>query len=246
MPRIYVMAAALVAVWSVPAAAGPPYVTDDPEPTDLGRWEIYGFGSGTLYRQGSAGEGGFDINYGGARDLQLSAVLSLDASHAPGSGTHIGIADTEIGAKYRFLHQAKGSWLPDVGLFPKLELPTAGRRFGSNRVGVSVPVWAQKDLGRWSLFGGGGWTLNPGVGNRNYGFGGLALTRSVTKRLSVGAEAYHQTADATDTRSSTGLGLGASWSVAKKWSLIGSAGPLVQNRSTAGRYAAYLAVEFHN
>ena len=26
-----------------PAWAGPPFVTDDPEPTDLGHWEIYDF-----------------------------------------------------------------------------------------------------------------------------------------------------------------------------------------------------------
>lgn len=238
--------AALLLSCSAPLAAGPPYVTDDPEPTDLGRWEVYGFGSGTLFHRGSEGNGGLDINYGGARDLQLSAVLSLDYSHDPGLRAHVGVADAEIGAKYRFLHQTKDSWLPDVGLFPKLELPTAGRRFGSGRVGVSVPVWAQKDLGKWSLFGGGGWTLNPGAGNRNYGFGGLALTRSVTNRLSIGGEVYHQTADATDSRTSTGLGAGASWSLTKKWSLIGSAGPLIQNRSTAGRYAAYLALEFHN
>ena len=246
MRRTHVGAAALLVACSAPSTAGPPYVTDDPEPTDLHRWEVYGFGSGTLFRRGSDGEGGFDINYGGARDLQLSAVLSLDYSHDPGVRTHVGVADTEVGAKYRFLHETKGTWLPDVGLFPKLELPTAGRRFGSGRVGVSVPMWAQKDLGKWSLFGGGGWTLNPGAGNRNYGFGGLALTRSVTNRLSLGGEVYHQTADAIDTRTSTGLGVGASWSLTKKWSLIGSAGPLIQNRSAAGRYAAYLALEFHN
>ena len=174
--------------------AGPPYVTDDPEPTDFGRWEIYGFGSGTLYRRGSDGEGGLDINYGGARDLQLSAVLSLDYSHNPGLRTQV----------------------------------------------------AQKDMGKWALFGGGGWTLNPGTGNRNYGFGGVALTRTVTKRLSLGVEVYHQTADSIDARTSTGLRLGATRGIARKWSLIGSAGPLVQNRSTAGRYAAYVALEFHN
>ena len=173
-------------------------------------------------------------------------MLSVDYSHDPGNRAHVGVADTELGAKYRFVHQSKGSWLPDIGLFPKLELPTANQRFGSGRVGVSIPVWGQKDIGKWSLFGGGGWTLNPGAGNRNYGFGGLAVTRSVTSRLSIGGEVYHQTADAVDTRTSTGLGLGASYALTKKWSLIGSGGPLVQNRSSAGRYAAYVALEFHD
>lgn len=136
--------------------------------------------------------------------------------------------------------------MPDVSVFPKLELPTAGRRFGSGQIGVQVPIWAQKDIGRWSLFGGGGYQINPGAGNRNFGFGGVALTRAVARNLSVGVEAYHQSADSIDARSTTGVGLGANWQVAPHWSLVGSGGPLVSHRDTVGRYAAYLALEFHN
>ena len=101
-------------------------------------------------------------------------------------------------------------------------------------------------MGKWSLFGDGGWTLNPGAGNRNYGFGGLALTRSVMRRLCIGGEVYHQTVDAIDTRNNTGLGLGASWALTEEWSLVGSGGPLVENRSTVARYAAHIALKFHN
>lgn len=228
------------------AVAGPPYVTDDPQPTDTLKWEVYGYASGTVFRHGLDGQGGFDINYGGAKDLQLSAVVSSAYRRGDGEPGAIGLADLELGAKYRFLHQHDGSWMPDVALFPKVELPTASRRFGSGRVGVSIPLWAQKDFGGWSLFGGGGWTLNPGAGNRDYGFGGIALARQVSKRLSLGGELYHQSADAIDTRSSTGLGIGASWQVARRWSIIGSGGPLIQHRATAGTFAAYAALEFHD
>ena len=54
------------------AWAGPPYVTDDPEPTDLGKWEIYGFGDGTRFAHSTEAATGFDINYGAAKDLQLT------------------------------------------------------------------------------------------------------------------------------------------------------------------------------
>lgn len=228
------------------AVAGPPYVTDDPEPTDTAKWEVYGFGSGTAFRHGLNGESGFDINYGGARDLQLSAVVSAAYRDDDGTPAAAGLADLELGAKYRFLHQSEGSWTPDVALFPKIELPTADRRFGSGKVGFSIPLWAQRDFGGWSVFGGGGWTLNPGAGNRNYGFGGVAVTRQMAKTVSLGAELYHQTADAVDTRASTALGFGATWQVAPGWSIIGSGGPLIQHRATAGDYAVYLALEFHN
>lgn len=229
-----------------PAWSGPPYVTDDPEPTDQGKWETYAFGSATSFRHATEGAGGFDINYGGGRNLQLSAVVTLAYSHDAGAPARIGVADTELGAKYRFLRQRGGSWIPDVGIFPKIELPTAGKSFGAGKVGLVIPLWAQKDFGPWSLFGGGGWALNPGAGNRNYSFGGVAVTRQVMKTLSLGGEIYHQSADAVDGRSSTGLGVGASWQFAPKWSLIGSGGPMISHRATAGEYAAYLAVEFHN
>ena len=232
--------------WPGAALAGPPYVTDDPEPTDTGRWEVYGFGSDSVSRHGLDGESGFDINYGGGEDLQLSAVVSSAYQKEDGAPAAAGLADLELGAKYRFMHQRDGSWTPDVALFPKIELPTAGRRFGPGRVGCSIPVWAQKDFGAWSVFGGGGWTLNPGTGNRNFGFGGVAVTRGVMKTLTIGAELYHQTSDAIGTRASTGLGVGASWRVAPRWSIIGSGGPLIRHRETPDDYAVYLALEFHD
>ncbi len=230
----------------MPASAGPPYVTDDPEPTDTGKWEVYGFATGTAFAHATEGISGFDINYGGARDLQLSAVVSAAYEHGAGEASHVGLSDLELGAKYRFLHQRAGSWLPDVSLFPKLEVPTANHRFGSGKAGVSIPLWAEKDFGPWSLFGGAGWTLDRGAGNRNYGFGGVALTRQAARNLTLGGEIYHQTADAIGSPTSTGVGFGVDWQVAPKWSIIGSGGPLIQHRSTAGDYAAYVALKFQD
>lgn len=74
------------------------------------------------------------------RPPRTAAAVAGNYAHDPGLRTHVDVADTEVGAKYRFVHQSKGSWLPDISLFPKLELPTAGRRFGSGRVGASIPV----------------------------------------------------------------------------------------------------------
>ena len=55
--------------------AGPPYLTDDPEPTDYQHFEIYTFTEGTATRDGTSGEGGIDFNYGGAPNLQLTATV---------------------------------------------------------------------------------------------------------------------------------------------------------------------------
>ena len=59
----------------IPATAGPPYLTDDPEPTDYPHFEIYTFTNGTATRDGTSGEGGIDFNYGGAPNLQLTATI---------------------------------------------------------------------------------------------------------------------------------------------------------------------------
>ena len=57
-----------------------------------------------------------------------------------------------------------------------------------------IPIWLQKDFGDWTTYGGGGYWINPGPGNRNYWFAGWLLQRQVTKQLALGAEVFHQTA----------------------------------------------------
>ena len=58
----------LIAVTAAgPCVAGPPYVTDDPVPTDRGRWEVYAFAAGAHGPDGTGGQAGLDLNYGGPR-----------------------------------------------------------------------------------------------------------------------------------------------------------------------------------
>jgi len=54
---IAVMCAALL-FSSTPATAAPPYVTDDPEPTDEGHYEIYAFTAGTTTKDDTSGQWG--------------------------------------------------------------------------------------------------------------------------------------------------------------------------------------------
>jgi hypothetical protein len=74
-PRAALFAAAIL--FATPALAGPPYVTDDPEPVAPGHFEIYLYAGGSAARGGSDGQSGIDFNYGAAPDLQLTAVLPL-------------------------------------------------------------------------------------------------------------------------------------------------------------------------
>jgi hypothetical protein len=221
------------------ARAGPPFVTDDPQPTDLGHWEIYNFVSGVAIQAGGSGQAGLDINYGGAKDLQLTAVIPLNAQ----SGAAVGLGDIQLAAKYRFLHQTADGWVPDVSVFPRLFTPTAARQFGPQRLSLLVPIWAEKDLGPWSVFGGGGYDINPGPDNRNFWQGGLALTRAVSNRLTLGGEIYAQTAADRDSKPFTGLNAGVLYKLSDHWSLLAAGGPGVQNARQEGLYDVYVALE---
>ena len=223
---------------ATPALAGPPYVTDDPEPTALGHWEVYNFVSVTGFSHQTAGAGGFDINYGAASDLQLTVVVPVEFD-SPG---HAGLGDIELAAKYRILHEAPGTWTPDIAFFPRLFAPTASHRSGPARPGLLLPIWAEKDAGPWSVFGGGGYEINPGSDRRNFWQAGLGVSRAIGERWSLGAEVYHQTPDADDGQAFTGVNLGTTWRVSDHWTLMLSGGPGVENAGREGRFAAYFAL----
>jgi hypothetical protein len=242
MNRLRIAALALTAALSPAAAyAGPPYVTDDPQPTERGHWEIYGYVSGTHVAGDTAGEGGFDINYGAAPDLQLTLVLP--AGYDSADGGRVGRGAVEAAVKYKVLHQSPGSWLPDVAVFPRVFLPTASARFASTRPNLLLPVWAEKDFGAWSLFGGGGWQYNPGPGERNFWISGVGLTRALTPRLSLGGEVFHHTRDAVDARPLSGVNLGVTYRLNEHWAVLASGGPGIQNAPDEGESDFYVALE---
>ena len=232
---------ALAVLGAAPVAAGPPFVTDDPEPTAPRHWEIYNFVAGSHVAGETAGQAGLDINYGGAKDLQLTMVVPLDYSHA--TRTEAGLGGIELAAKYRFVHQHDGSPLPDIAFFPRLVTPAASRRFGPGRLDVFLPLWAQKDFGKWSMFGGGGYTINPGAGQRDFWLAGVGVARTLGERFSLGVEIYRQTRDADDARAFTGVNLGASYRLSRHWSLIGSAGPGIEHARDEGLFTFYAALK---
>lgn len=236
------LAALVVLFMALPtgAVSGPPYVTDDAEPTDTGHWEVYAYSSGLNAAGATTGEAGLDLNYGAARDLQLTMVIPAAYSTDP---AQVGSGQIELAAKYRFLHQGDGSPAPDVAFFPRAFLPTASPGLESGRLNILLPVWAEKDWGDWSLFGGGGWQYNPGPGDHDFWTGGLALTRQVTKPLQLGAEIWARTRDAADGKDFAGINLGADWRLTPHWSLLASGGPGIWNPRQEGRWDFYLALK---
>jgi hypothetical protein len=224
---------------ATPAFAGPQYVTSDAQPTPLGLLLVYGFVSGTRTPGVKAGQTGLDFNYGATKDLQLTAVIPAAYDHTDGA-THVGMGVVQLAAMYRFLRQEQAG--VDVAVFPRVFLPSPEPGFSSRRVNVFLPVWADKNFGKWEVFGGGGYYVNPGPGNRNYWRSGLAATRAVGDRATIGAEIYHHTATATGARPFTGLNLAATYKLTDRWSVVASGGPGIQNARQQGQYAFFVAL----
>jgi len=97
--------------------AGPPFLTDDPEPVDYHHWEAY------LFTLGDYSGGAYtierpavEVNYGVLPDTQLHLIVPITNVSGDGRPTATGLGDTEVGIKYRFVHETD-SW-PQIEVFP--------------------------------------------------------------------------------------------------------------------------------
>jgi hypothetical protein len=154
-----------------------------------------------------------------------------------------GAGDIGASVKYQFYRDKSAGF--SIAVFPAVTLPTASNGMGAGRVTAFLPVWAQKDAGPWSVFGGGGYAINPGSGNRDYWTGGVAVTREVTKRLLLGTEIDRQGADTVGGRASTSAGMGAIVDLKGPLRLLASGGPTWIDGGGGGFHAfAALGLDF--
>jgi hypothetical protein len=77
------------------AFAGPPFITDDPEPVELGHWEVCGFSAGASGHAHTTGLGpSLEVNYGAAQGLQLHFIGGFAYHDPPGGHMVMGPSDT--------------------------------------------------------------------------------------------------------------------------------------------------------
>jgi hypothetical protein len=231
-------------LWLIPAAstfAGPPFRTDDPIPVDYHHGEFYLFSTGTRDAEGTSGVGpAMEFNYGILPDAQFHLIAPMAYDAPQGEASHFGYGDTEIGIKYRLVHETDS--LPAIGVFPLVELPTGDEDegLGNRQAQYFLPVWLQKDFGKWTTYGGGGYWINPGSGNKNYWFSGILLQYSFSDTFYLGGEIFYQTADSVGGDSS-GFNVGGSVPLARRFQLLFSAGRGMTNTSS-NRFSYYIAL----
>lgn len=233
--------AAFLWLWPAAVFAGPPFRTDDPVPVGYRHSEAYLFSTGTREADGTSGVGpAVEFNYGPLPDTMLHLIAPVAYDAPEGKASHFGYGDTEVGVKYRFLHETDR--LPMAGVFPLVEIPTgdSDEGLGNGKAQYFFPIWLQKDFGNWTADGGGGYWINPGSGNKNYWFAGILLTYAFSEAFYLGGEFFHQTADKVDGEDSHGFNLGGSIPLPRHFQFLFSAGRGLTNVSS-NRFSYYFA-----
>ena len=236
----------LAASLTSPAVAGPPFRTDDPEPVEYQHWEMTAFSQGTHVAGATSGIlPGYEVNYGALANLQLHAVIPVGYARAHGGGTSFALGDIEVGAKYRVLFPGEHDWFPQIAVFPTVEVPVGNQKFGfgTGHAQIFLPIWLQKDFDPWTVYGGGGYWINPGFGNRNHAFFGATLLRKMDDRLTLGIEVFHQTSPAAGVPESSGFNVGMIYDVTDNWHVLASAGSGLQNRAATNQFSYYASIQ---
>ena len=205
-------------------AQGPPFQVDDPVPVDFKHYEFYIFGStdGTPAETDYSGPA-FEFNWGALPRVQIHTILpwggiypSNKAVYYPGGtgpSAH-GLTDMELGVKLAIIKETKT--IPQIGTFTMFEMPTGNydKGLGVGKVWYRLPLWLQKNEGKWLFDGGAGETVVPQTGYHDFPYGGFLLKREMNKKLELAAEVFSHGGEGyatPQTQASTMIDAGAYW-----------------------------------
>lgn len=181
--------------------AGPPFITDDPETAEYQQLEVYPFLSVTSAHHLSWIQmPALELDEGFMQNAEIHLILNV-ANYLPNHGKkYSGLGDTEVNVKYRFLNET--NYLPSIAIVPTLELPSGNndRSLGNGRLWTKLPIWLEKNWGKWKTYGGGGYAFNSAPNMKTYLFGGWVLQRNINDQLSLGGEIYLQGATVNSTQ----------------------------------------------
>ena len=205
--RLVCALAFLLAAFAPHARAQQPFVTDDADVTDRGKFHLEFSNEFDLLqpaafpnlRQNAAS---FELNYGLLKDVEVGVeapLITIFNARGATPRTAFGLGDTRLSVKYNFLKEREGSRRPALAASFGVELPTGDARsqLGSGVTDYVLNAVVQKGLTKrttWRLNAGvifSGNALNgaEGVGARGPVYtGGTSFVRQFTRRLDLGAE----------------------------------------------------------
>jgi hypothetical protein len=218
----------VLGIWLLLAAdfsrAGPPFVTDDPEPPPPSRWEI----NVPFILERTPGKTDmdtplFDLNYG-LPDIQLKVEIPIEVVHEDSNGTLAGAGDLLLGVKWRFLNIEKSQL--QLGIYPQLLIPTGdhARGLGEGQAAFVLPLVAQKSWDKWTLYGNVGYWWRITAETRNYIYAGAVLEREISDRLTLGVELFGNSPKERGGRSDVAFNIGGSWKLSPHLNLLFAGG----------------------
>ncbi|MDP4207141.1 MAG: hypothetical protein Q8859_14240, partial [Bacteroidota bacterium] len=238
--RYIILTGILLLICSQWSYAGPPFLTDDPEPVDFRHWEYYISSINNIQHGKSTGTcPHFEINYGLIHNVQVHLLLPMNYAYNKNNGTDFGYAYTELGVKYRFVQESENK--PQIGTFPIIEIPTIqNKEFGNGKAQVYLPLWIQKSWGKLMTYGGIGYWFNPGTNNKNWTFSGWEIQYDFSPVFTLGGELYHHSASSSDDTAATAFNMGGFINFSKKFHFIFSAGHSLTGNSYVSSYVGVL------
>jgi hypothetical protein len=144
------------------------------------------------------------------------------------------------GVKYRFIHES--AEVPQAAFFPQVNIPTgdATKGLGSGVAQYLLPIWLQKSWDPWTTYGGAGYWINPGTGNKNWLFAGWEVQRDFGKGLTLGGEAFYHGASTVGQSDGMGFNLGGEIHFDEVNHIVFSAGRyFIQSTYSFTGYVAY-------
>jgi hypothetical protein len=228
----------LLCLCPLAAYAGPPYLTDDPDPVDYRTFEIIPAYTLDRARDSSEIDGPVaDFNYGIWPDMHLNIQGGFVHVLPEDGPSESGVGDLRVALKWRFLKETDDR--PEIAFYPAVELPagSATRGLGNGQVWYQFPFWLEKNWGSgWSSYGGGGWTLNRAKGMRDYFYGGWQIQKQLNDTWNLGGEVYSQGTLGIGFGGYTALNLGGGFKLDDHASLIFSFGHSFAGASNALGY----------
>jgi hypothetical protein len=208
---------------TIPALAGPPLETDDPDTPDDGHWEVNL--ATTLEKRGDLRELTplLDINYGYGGRIQFKIKPRFVVLDSSGNSTRTGAGNIQLGVKWRFLDEDTNGIA--MSIYPQADLNPPSRSVERGLVSDGsewfLPLEIARTLGRTRLYSeiGFNWREHR---NDEWVFG-LAADHLLSDDFRIAAE-LRDVAQSSFKDHELAVRAGFKWTAQENWTLLVSLG----------------------
>jgi hypothetical protein len=206
----------------------------------------WSFSAGALYTHRRGETAGWApnlaVDYTPTDRLQLHIMVPFAFDRLSGGSTHYGVGDVETGIRYRVLDDDPQGWQPAMAVYPLVDFPSGNQRenLGTGRTHAFLPLWFSKTFGSWIPYGGGGYWINPGPSNRDWGFVALGVIRVLSEQWYVTGEVFYAGSSKVTIKEQTGFDVGAHYNLNDNHQVVFTVGRGLQNATTTNEFTADL------